>query len=422
MKLTKATVAKLVVPLGKSELIVFDEDLAGFGLRLRAGGSAVWIAQYRVGTNQRRVTLGRTVTLDPDRARRAAREVLAKADLGQDAQAERRDRQAKAAIKFGAVGKLYLSHVAETQRPRSQIECRRHIERHWAPFAGRGIHEIDRRDVAAHLQALAADHGPVASNRARASLSALYAWAIGQGVADTNPVVGTNRVGIERPRERVLSAVEIRSVWAAAGEDDHARILKLLLITGQRRGEVAGMTWVEFDPDKPVWSMAASRTKNGLPHDIPLAHQAVTLLRSVPRRKGRALLFGDGDGPFSGWSKCKERLDARVTRQRAELRLGRALAKGESPHPDDALEPWILHDLRRTVVTGMNELGVAPHVVEAVVNHVSGRAKAGVAGVYNRAIYATEKRAALKAWADHLDEVLGLPAGRSSGSVPVGLG
>jgi hypothetical protein len=128
----------------------------------------------------------------------------------------------------------------------------------------------------------------------------------------------------------------------------------------------------------------------------------------VPRREGRALLFGRAGGPFSGWSQSKKRLDARITRHRAERRLSRPLATGEHPASDDALDPWTLHDLRRTVVTGMNELGIAPHVVEAVVNHVSGRARAGVAGVYNRAVYGREKRAALQAWADHLDEVLGL--------------
>ena len=116
MKLTKATVAKLALPSGKSELIVFDEDLAGFGLRLRAGGSAVWIAQYRVGAKQRRVTLGRVATLDPDKARKAAREVLAKADLGQDAQAERREQQARAAVTFGAVG----AAIPEAQARRSR--------------------------------------------------------------------------------------------------------------------------------------------------------------------------------------------------------------------------------------------------------------------------------------------------------------
>lgn len=408
MKLTKATVAKLSVPAGKSELIVFDEDMPGFGLRLRTGGSAVWIAQYRVGARQRRVTLGRTATLDPDKARRAAREVLAKADLGQDAQAERRERQAKVAVTFGAATELYLTRVESSSKARTHIERQRHLRNNWKLFSARAIDGIERREVAAHLQVLAGQHGPVASNRARATLSAFYAWAIGQGLADSNPVVGTGRVGVERSRERVLSTAEIQSIWAAVGGDDHGQIVKLLLLTGQRRGEVAGITWDELDLDRGVWSMAAERTKNALPHDVPLSTQAKALFAQIAPRAGRALLFGDGNGPFSGWSQSKRRLDGRIARQRAERRLGRPLVKGERPAPDDALAPWTLHDLRRTVVTGMNELGVAPHVVEAVVNHVSGRAKAGVAGVYNRAVYAMEKRAALQAWADHLDEVLGL--------------
>jgi integrase len=248
----------------------------------------------------------------------------------------------------------------------------------------------------------------VASNRARATLSAFYAWAIGQGLAETNPVVGTVPVAPERPRERVLSAAEVRAVWGAAREDDHGRIVRLLLLTGQRRGEVAGMTWGELDLGKALWSLPGGRTKNGLPHDVPLSTQAAALLRSIEPREGSMLLFGEDEGPFAGWTKAKRRLDARAARWRAEVRLGRPLGPGEQPEPGDALAPWTLHDLRRTVVTGMNELGIQPHVVEAVVNHVSGRARAGVAGVYNRATYAGEKRAALQAWADHLDEVLGL--------------
>ena len=223
MRLTKATMAKLAVPPGKSELIVFDEDLPGFGLRLRAGGSAVWIAQYRVGAKQRRVTLGRTAVLDPDRARKAAREVLAKAGLGMDAQAEQRDRQAKAAVTFGAIVQGYLKAVEGASKTRTQGERRRHLLRDWQPFHARPIDAPTRRDVAARLQVLADEHGPIASNRARAALSAFYGWAIGRGHADTNPVIGTDLVGIERSRERVLSADDIRSVWAAAGEDDHAR-------------------------------------------------------------------------------------------------------------------------------------------------------------------------------------------------------
>lgn len=408
MKLTKATITKLAVPVGKSEMIVFDEDMPGFGLRLRAGGSAVWIAQYRVGAKQRRVTLGRPATLNPDRARRAAREVLAKADLGQDTQMERREREAKASVTLGAVAPLYLKRVEATRKSKTHGEAKRYLDVSWRPFHTRPVHEVNRREVAARLQVIAEEHGPIASNRARATLSAFYAWAIGQGLADANPVVGTSRVGVERSRERVLTGDDIRRVWAAAGDDDHGRILKLLLLTGQRRGEVAGMTWSELDLDRAVWSMPGHRTKNELPHDVPLSAQAKALLAAVQRRSGRALLFGEGDGPFSGWSQSKRRLDDRVARQRAETGLGRPHVKGEQPAFDDALPPWTLHDLRRTVVTGMNELGIAPHVVEAVVNHVSGRAKAGVAGVYNRAVYAVEKQAALQAWADHLDEVLGL--------------
>jgi integrase len=408
MKLTKATVARLAVPPGKGELIVFDEDLPGFGLRLRMGGAKVWVAQYRVGAKQRRVTLGKLATLDPDAARRAARQVLAKADLGRDHQAERRERQAKAAMTFKALADQYLAHAAASQKVRTCAERRRHLARDWKPFHPRPVHEVDRREVAARLQVVAAEHGPVAANRARATLSAFYAWAIGRGVADANPVVGTVPPGKERSRERALSAAEIREVWAESGDRDYGRIVKLLLLTGQRRGEVAGMAWGELDLDRALWSLPAGRTKNGLPHEVPLPWQAVALLAAVPRRAGRELLFGRDDGPFAAWANAKERLNARVARRRAEARLGRPLAADEDPQTSDALPAWNLHDLRRTVVTGMNELGIAPHIVEAVVNHISGRAKAGVAGVYNRATYATEKRMALQAWADHLDQVLGL--------------
>lgn len=420
MKLNKTTVAKLSMPASKSELIVFDEDMSGFGIRLRAGGSAVWVAQYRVGAKQRRVTLGRLSTLDADAARKAAKKILAKADLGQDHQAERRERQARAAVTFKAIADEYLKHAKKAQKNRTYLERKRHLDRDWKPFHGSPVHEVDRREVAARLQVVAAEHGPIAANRARGTLSAFYAWAIGHGVADVNPVVGTVPPGKESAGERTLSATEVRAVWEAAGDDEFGRIVKLLLLTGQRRGEVAGMSWGEMDLDRAMWSLPAERTKNALPHDVPLSQQAVAILSAVPRREKevstadgprrelRALLFGRGDGPFSGWSKPRERLNGRIARKRAAARLGRPLAKNEEPSPTDSLPRWTLHDLRRTVVTGMNELGIQPHIVEAVVNHVSGRAKAGVAGVYNRATYATEKRMALQAWADHLDEVLGL--------------
>jgi integrase len=396
------------MPAGKSDLIVFDEDMPGFGIRLRAGGSAAWIAQYRVGAKQRRVTLGRLSTLDPDAARKAAKQVLAKAGLGQDHQAERTAKRAQAAVTFKAIADQYLERAKKALRDRTYAECQRHLTRDWKPFQTRPVHEIDRREVAARLQVIATEYGPIAANRSRATLSTLYAWAIGHGLAEMNPVVGTVPPGKESEGQRALSALEIGAVWDALGDDEFGRVVKLLLLTGQRRGEVAGITWDEVDLEKAVWSLPANRTKNALPHDVPLARQAVAILSTVPRRERRAMLFGRGEGPFSGWSKPRERLNERIARKRAEARLGRPMAKDEKPEQTDSLPRWTLHDLRRTVVTGMNELGIQPHIVEAVVNHISGRAKAGVAGVYNRATYATEKRMALQVWADHLDVVLGL--------------
>ena len=190
-------------------------------------------------------------------------------------------------------------------------------------------------------------------------------------------------IGIRPPveraaRERTLTDAEICRLWAAtAGDDYYSRILRLLLLTGQRRGEVGGMRRQELDFDRAIWSLAGTRTKNGLPHDVPLSRQAKAILE----RQDGDPLFGGKNG-FTDWYRAKQQLDARLD-----------------------LPGWTVHDLRRTVVTGMVELGIPPNIVEAVVNHVSGH-KAGVAGVYNRAKHAQEKRAALQRWADHLDRVV----------------
>lgn len=156
------------------------------------------------------------------------------------------------------------------------------------------------------------------------------------------------------------------------------------------------MRWSELDLDRAMWSLPEARTKNGLRHDVPLAAAVLTILSAVPQQPGRDLLFGVGEGPFSAWSQSHKRLEGRIARLRAEARLGRPLRMREKP--DAAADPppdWRIHDLRRTVVTGMNNIGILPHVVEAVVNHVSGEAKRGVAGVYNHAQYNPEKRQAL---------------------------
>jgi integrase len=398
MRLTGSTVARPSLPEGKSDLIVFDDALPGFGVRLRAGGKRVWIAQYRVGSKQRRLTIGSVDKVSAEAARSHAKDVLAKVQLGADPQNEKVSSRAKEAITLGSVADLYVDGPAKANlKPRSHEEVARHLRSHWKPLRDTPIHKVQRSDVAARLKVIAKESGPFAANRARASLSALFGWAMREGIAEANPVIGTNKATEEISRDRVLSDDELALVWNACRDDDYGRIVRLLVLTGQRREEVGGLSRDEIDLDRAIWTLPRERTKNGLPHDVPLSQAALDILASTPQREGRTLLFGGGEGPFSGWSKAKAALDQRIA---ATMRR-RAEEAGEKCKP---MLPWRLHDIRRTVATRMADLGVLPHVVEAVLNHVSGH-RAGVAGVYNRARYASEKRQALDLWAAHLEQL-----------------
>jgi integrase len=391
MKLTKATVDRLKLPQGKGETIVFDESLPGFGLRIRAGGKRTWIAQYRLGSKQRRVTIGTVETLDADAARRHARSALSKVHLGTDPQLEKTEARAQAAVTLGSVVDSYLArHAVRRLKASTFTDVERYLRKHWGTLSELPIRKITRADVAARLARIAEESGGFAANRARAALSALFAWAIAEGLADANPVVGTRKAIDETARDRVLTDEELMLIWRHAGGGHYGAIIRLIILTGQRREEVAAMTWEEVDLEGATWRIGSDRTKNARAHEIPLACQAVELLRTLELREGRALVFGSRSGPFSGWSKAKASLDARVQK------VLRAV------HDQGlTLKAWRLHDIRRTVATRLADLGVLPHVIEAVLNHVSGH-KAGVAGIYNRSFYAAEKRAALTLWASHV--------------------
>jgi integrase len=390
MRLTKANVAKLSLPEGKSEFLVFDEALAGFGIRLRYGGKRTWIAQYRIGSKQRRLTLGSTETLDAEEARKRARSALSKVNLGTDPQTEKADARIKASVTIGSTVETYLSRREAHLKANHFADVRRYLRVHWAPLHEAAVHSVTRSTVAARLAEIATVNGLYAANRARAALSAFYSWAIGEGLANENPVVGTNKPVEEISRDRVLSPDELRVAWRLAGTGDFGAIVRLLILTGQRREEVGGMLWSELDldADAPLWTIGKDRTKNGLPQDVPLSPAAVAILRGIPRRDHRDFVFGSSNGPFQGWSNAKAALDARMA---AALKAEKGAAA--------KLTAWRLHDVRRTVATRLGDLGVLPHVVEAILNHISGH-RAGVAGIYNRAIYAAEKREALDKWAD----------------------
>jgi integrase len=258
----------------------------------------------------------------------------------------------------------------------------RHLDTNSAPLHNLPLASVDQAVIASRLNAIAKDGGAVSANRTRASLSAMFVWAMGEGLAAANPVAHTNRRE-EKPRERVLTDAELRTVWKSLDDDDYSVIVKLLMLTGQRKGEIAGLRWSEIDFKRGLISLPSERTKNARPHDLPISHTVQSLLQSRPRTDGRDMVFGSGDGPYSGWSSSKAALDARAA----------------------GLKDWVLHDIRRSVATGMADIGIQPHIIEAVLNHVSGH-KGGIAGIYNRATYSKEKAEALARWDAHIAAVV----------------
>jgi integrase len=386
MRFSRKNTEGLKLPPKKTEHIWWDDQIAGFGLRVREGGSRNWIFQYRLGGKQRRISFGSAPTVTAEQARKKAATLHARVKLGHDPAGEKIEARARATETFGDILRPYLVRKKAELKPRTYVETERHLLVNAKRLHGLQIAGIDRRTVAGLLTEIDAKNGPHSANHLRAALSAFFSWAMREGLAEANPIIGTNRAITNGARDRVLSDRELRSIWNALAEDDYSNVVRLLALTGQRRDEIGGLRWAEVDFDKAVIALPAERTKNKKPHDVPLSPAALAILKDYAQRAaGREYVFGRGAAGYQGWSKSKDMLDRRI---------------------DDPIGDWRLHDLRRTLSTKMHdELGIPPHIVEAVLNHISGH-RAGVAGTYNRALYSKEKAVALARWAEHLTAII----------------
>jgi integrase len=391
---TQAQVDRLRLPAGKVDVYVFDEECTGLAVRLQ-GRARRWVVSYQVNGTRRRITLGDLSALPLRDARHQAGRIIAGAREGVDAMRVREDAKVRATETLGALIEAYLEQRAKpNQRRGTHAGTRLQLVKRWGPLHDRSFASLTNRDIDARLYEIARDFGPGPAAKARAYLSSVFAWGMNQprlGVT-SNPVVGTTAPIVGKKTGRALSHAEMIAIWHAAGEcDQFGVIIRLAMLTGARRAEIAGLPWSELDFDRAVWALPAARSKNGRAllrrgqthHETPLSRQALELLDAQPRR-GPFLFGRRGRTGFSGYSDAKRKLDAV---------LGEAVA------------PWTIHDIRHSVVTHMAEIGIAPHIIEAIVNHLSGHT-GRIAGIYNHAAYREPKRVALQTWADWLEDLV----------------
>lgn len=403
MRLREREIAALTLPPGKADALFFDDDVPGFALRLRAGGSGSWVYQYRIGAKQRRLTFGAIGTITAQKAREQAIKLYAAVKLGRDPAGEKNTAKELANETVDAILPLFLARQKERLRPRAFIEVERHLLVHAKRLHGLSLAKVTRRDIASVLTAIAAIKSGATANRIRASLSGFFAWAIREGLLDSNPVAWTERRE-EVSRSRVLTDIELAEIWTALKDDTYGAIVKLLLLTGARREEIGALRWSEVDFNQALITLPSERVKNGRLHQILLSKPALAILkqRRLSMPDSQEMVFASVPRGFSDWAGGKADLDERIAEARKTA--GQAAMPG-----------WVLHYFRRVMSTRMHDkLGIAPHIVEAVLGHVGHRA--GVAGVYNRALYSREKAAALVHWSEHL---LTIVEARNSKIVPL---
>jgi integrase len=384
IRLTKSAIDAL--PTSKSDVVYWDAGYPGFGVKVTPKGRKVFIVLYRTGgagSKLRKYTIGPYGRVPLHQARVAAQRVLAAKLEGRDPAAEKRE--AKRRVVVDRVEDLLETFTAQRlSQNRSGGEIARLLRREMGKtWAGRSIHEISKRDVVELVSAVEQRGAPVAANKTLKSIKTFLRWCVGRAVLDQSPAENVPLPSKEIARDRVLDDDELAQVILAARKmgGPYGGIVELLALTGQRREEVAGLQWAELDPAQRIWTLPKSRTKNAKTHVVHLSEQSMAVLTRADQQ-GPYVFSLLGTKPFQEFSRAKRRLD----------QLSGVIG-------------WRLHDLRRTCVSGMARLGVAPHVADKILNHQAGTIS-GVAAVYQRHDFLAERRAALDLWGAHVGRVL----------------
>ncbi|MAQ81705.1 MAG: integrase [Maritimibacter sp.] len=361
-----------------------DKVVPGLVLRVNKSGTKTFSFHKRINGKMKRLTIGQFGPFSLSEARDRARQIHYEVETGRFEQNTGIEFEAK--LTLGDVIPDYIEkyakvHNRDHERKEAQLAK-------FSTLHEKRIDEIKRADVVKACDIIQKS-APIGVNRALAHLKHLMSWSVERGIIDASPIAGMKPPSKEKPRERVLSNDELSVLWAACDDEGYpfGDCMKLLMLSGQRRAEVAEMRWSEIDLENRLWSLPSQRAKNGRQHTVPIADAMLDVLRRVPRFLNSDFVFTTkGTTPISGFGRLKKRLD-------------------KSFHVDAA--PWTPHDLRRTMSTNMAQLGVPQPVTEALLNHKTG-VVSGVAAIYNVYSYADEKREALGAWSQHVMKLIRL--------------
>ena len=381
-RLTPKTIDALPPAVNK-RYEVHDQLLPGLHLRVSATGGKVFYVSKRVNRQMKRIKVGPWPILSLGDAREKARSLLRSIELGEYLGKA----SSEAEPRMMTLGEVVPQFVELYAKPRTKDwKGSERVLQKFSSLFSRPIDQIKRADVVRVLDTIIAGGAPTRANRALAAIKKLMNWCIDRGMIETSPVAHLKPPTKETARERVLSDAELKTCWQMAELEGFpfAQCVQLMMLTGQRRGEVSGMRWSELDLGNGLWRLPSTRVKNSTAHIVPLAPLAIEILKSIPRFEGSDFVFTTtGTAPVSGFGRLKERLDAAFV---------------------DA-EEWRFHDLRRSMATNMAMLRIAPHIIEAVLNHKSGIVS-GVAAIYNRHAYLDEKREALELWATKIERLV----------------
>ncbi|SHG68623.1 tyrosine-type recombinase/integrase [Marivita hallyeonensis] len=368
-------------PDPSKRLDIRDDLMPGLVLRISTPGTKTFCLHKRINGKMRRLTIGRFPVLSLAEARERVRQVLYDIETGRFEDCTGLEVETKPTLRAvipDYMEKYAMVHNRDWKRKQALLAK-------FTTLHDKQIDQIKRADVVKACD-LIRKSAPTSANRALAHLKHLMGWCVERGMIDANPIAGMKPPSKEKSRERVMTDDELGAMWTACDAEGYpfGDCMKLLILSGQRRAEVAEMRWSEIDLEKRLWTLPSQRAKNGRQHTVPITDAMLDVLRRVPRFLGSDYVFTTtGKSPVSGFGRVKKRLD-------------KALPEGT--------EPWIIHDLRRTMSTNMAMMGVPQPVTEALLNHKTG-VVSGVAAIYNVYSYADEKREALETWNARIEEI-----------------